>query len=95
VANIPRSDELRNRMLLVKMHTFETLQFWQDELQAFEIDNNINVCWTPGSEKWKCAEGYLAVCGYQKALDKLEGLVIWRLFELAKMGLSGTGKYSE
>jgi len=29
--------------------------------------------------------------GDQKALDKLEGLVVQRLFELAKMGLSGTG----
>ena len=28
---------------------------------------------------------------YQKALNKLEGLVVQRLFELSKMGLSGTG----
>ncbi|KAI0244935.1 hypothetical protein BJV78DRAFT_1143827 [Lactifluus subvellereus] len=28
---------------------------------------------------------------YQKALSKLEGLVVARLFELHKMGLSGTG----
>ena len=82
-------------MLLVKMHAFEMLEFWQDELQAFEIDNNIDVCWTPSSKKWKCTEEYLAVRGYQKALDKLKGLVVQRLFELTKMGLSGTGKYLE
>jgi len=38
---------------------------------------------------------YLAIRDYQKALDKLEGLVVQRLFELAKMGLSGTGKDPE
>ena len=33
----------------------------------------------------------MEVRDYQKALDKLEGLVVQRLFELTKMGLAGTG----
>jgi len=82
-------------MLLIKMHAFKTLEFWQDKLQVFEINNNINVHWTLDSEKWKCAEEYLAVHDYQKALDKVKGLVVQRLFKLTKMGLSGTGKDSE
>ncbi|KAI0262449.1 hypothetical protein BC834DRAFT_804116, partial [Gloeopeniophorella convolvens] len=37
------------------------------------------------------AAKYLATREYQKALAKLEGLVVARLFELHKAGLSGTG----
>jgi len=61
-------------------------------LQNFEKSNNITERWTPDSEEWKHAASYLAIREYQMALDKLEGLVVQRLFELAKMGLSGTGK---
>ena len=82
-------------MLLVKMHAFKTLEFWQDELQVFEINNGIDVHWTLDSKMWKHAEEYLAILDYQKALDKVEGLVVQRLFKLAKMGLLGTGKDSE
>lgn len=31
---------------------------------------------------------------YRRALDSLELLVVQRLFELTKLGMSGTGKYS-
>jgi hypothetical protein len=46
----------------------------------------------PFSEKWKSAVAYMEVRDYQKALDKVEGLVVQRLFELTKMGLASTGK---
>ncbi|KAI0259058.1 hypothetical protein BC834DRAFT_834218 [Gloeopeniophorella convolvens] len=42
-------------------------------------------------QEWKDASKYLATWEYQKALSKLEGLVVARLFELHKIGLSGTG----
>ena len=32
----------------------------------------------------------MEVHDYQKALDKLKGLVVQRLFEIMKMGLAGT-----
>jgi hypothetical protein len=44
-------------------------------------------------EEWKKAASYYATRVYQKALSKLEGLVVARLFELHKMGLSGTGMF--
>jgi len=47
--------------------------------------------WTTGFSKRKHAESYVSIHEYQKALNKLEGLVIQRLFELAKMGFWGTG----
>jgi hypothetical protein len=44
-------------------------------------------------QEWKAAANYHSTRAYQKALSKLEGLVVARLFELHKMGLSGTGKF--
>lgn len=41
--------------------------------------------------EWQTASRYFATRDYQKALTRLEGLVVARLFELHKMGLSGTG----
>ena len=41
--------------------------------------------------EWKEAAEYMEIHEYQKALDKLEGLVVQWLFELTKMGLAGTG----
>ena len=41
--------------------------------------------------EWKEVAEYMEICEYQKALDKLEGLVVQWLFELTKMGLAGTG----
>lgn len=58
---------------------------------AFEALHDIPECWVPESQKWKDAVEYLKTRDFQKALDKLEALVIQRLFELSKMGLAGTG----
>ncbi|KAI0259649.1 hypothetical protein BC834DRAFT_783362, partial [Gloeopeniophorella convolvens] len=41
--------------------------------------------------QWRTAAEYFSTREYQKALAKLESLVVARLFELHKMGLSGTG----
>ena len=60
-------------------------------LDAFEKLHSIDVHWTPELPEWKHAEGYATIHEYQRALDKLEGLVVQRLFELSKMELSGTG----
>ncbi|KAI0038235.1 hypothetical protein FA95DRAFT_1567860 [Auriscalpium vulgare] len=78
--NPPRNEELRGRINIIKTHATEQLQIISDLLHQFEVKHN-----------WTKAEGYLTTRDYQKALSKLEGLVVQRLFELAKMGLSGTG----
>ena len=76
-----------------KLHAFETLKLIQDELHNYENSHNILQRWSPESTQWKHAVEYLAIWDYQKALDKLKGLVIQWLYELAKMGLSGTGLF--
>ncbi|KAI0055191.1 hypothetical protein BV25DRAFT_1930474 [Artomyces pyxidatus] len=87
----PKDKDLRERLVISKLHAFENLERLQEALQAFERRSNVMDRWTPESQLWKDGAQYLATREYQKCLSKLEGLVVQRLFELAKMGLSGTG----
>lgn len=88
------SDDLQARLHKVKLNAFEQLEQLRELVVALEKLHDIHVRWTPSSEEWKSAVAYMEVRDYQKALDKLEGLVVQRLFELTKMGLAGTGAYT-
>ena len=48
--------------------------------------------WKPDSEEWKAAKEMVDTEKYRKAVDRLEGLIVARIFELSKMNVSGTGK---
>ena len=48
--------------------------------------------WTPQTLEWEQVMKYLQIQDYQLAVDKLEGLVVQRLFQLTKANLAGTGK---
>jgi hypothetical protein len=87
------SAELRGRVAMGKLNAFESLTQVREMLLAFEVLHGIDNRWTPDSDEWKRAVEYTRVRDFQKALDKLEALVVQRLFELSKMGLAGTGKY--
>ncbi|KAJ7767067.1 hypothetical protein B0H14DRAFT_3509890 [Mycena olivaceomarginata] len=69
--------ELRNKILLA--------------VQDLEIRMDLRNRWTPGCAEWSEAAVLVANRRYQRALDKLQGLVIARLFELTKCHMSGTG----
>lgn len=47
--------------------------------------------WTKDDDEYRTAEGMRRTLDYQKALDKLERLIIQRLFELEKSRMRGTG----
>ncbi|KAJ7768088.1 hypothetical protein DFH07DRAFT_736485, partial [Mycena maculata] len=51
----------------------------------------IDTRWIEGGEKWEAAARMAHRRRYQRALDHLEGLVVARMFELAKCHMSGTG----
>lgn len=82
---------MHERAGLLQQHAFENYQCMQDLLQVYENSHGITTRWTPDMPEWQTASRYLATRDYQKALTRLEGLVVARLFELHKMGLSGTG----
>jgi hypothetical protein len=56
-----------------------------------ELRLAITTRWAPGDEKWIEVAAMLSKRRYQRALDHLQGLIIARMFELAKCNMSGTG----
>ena len=86
--------KLNDCMAILKDHAFKNLQVVQLMLQKVEVEQGIKQCWSKDSPEYIEAARYLASWDYKKALNKLEGLVVQRLFELAKVGLSGTGMIS-
>lgn len=58
----------------------------------FEIQLGISDRWTADSAEYKWYKEEAILQDYRKALDELERLVVMRLFELSKLGMSGTGK---
>jgi hypothetical protein len=54
---------------------------------------DITARWIPGDEKWEAVATMVRRRRYQRALDHLQGLIISRMFELAKCNMSGTGKF--
>ncbi|KAJ6476159.1 hypothetical protein C8R45DRAFT_1054631 [Mycena sanguinolenta] len=56
-----------------------------------EVRLAITTRWEPGDEKWDVVLTMLRRRRYQRALDHLQGLIISRMFELAKCNMSGTG----
>ncbi len=87
----PKQRDTRQRWATAQQHAFDNVNQLREMLAAFESLHEIEERWTPDSAQWKRAAQYLSMRTYCTALDKLEGLVVQRLFELAKMGLSGTG----
>ncbi|KAF8519506.1 hypothetical protein BU17DRAFT_75910 [Hysterangium stoloniferum] len=63
----------------------------QGAVEDLEGKLGIGRRWTPESAEWKLTEEKLAMREYQLALNKLEGLVVSRLFELTKLNQSGIG----
>lgn len=62
------------------------------EVCELELKMGITNRWTPVTPEYVSAVQYLQERRYRRALDKLQRLVIQRLFELHKLNVSQTGK---
>ncbi|KAG6852477.1 hypothetical protein C0991_011677 [Blastosporella zonata] len=62
-----------------------------DDIARLEDRMNIITRWTPASPEYQKTAKYISDRKYERALDKLEKLVIQRLFELHKLNLANTG----
>ncbi|KAG6835638.1 hypothetical protein H0H93_016291 [Arthromyces matolae] len=60
------------------------------ELIQMEERMNISERWTPSTSEYIKTSKYMSERNYEKALDKLQKLVIQRLFELHKLNLAST-----
>ena len=59
-----------------------------------ESELGIKVRWTPESPEYKTTLAGLHLREYKQSLDRVEYLVVQRMFELSKLGMSGVGKLS-
>lgn len=63
------------------------------DVQALEQKLGLQSRWLEGSEEWGAAKKLVAEREYRKALDKLEGLLVARIFEMSRLNVAGTGMY--
>ncbi|KAJ3918492.1 hypothetical protein F5877DRAFT_67325 [Lentinula edodes] len=61
------------------------------DVHALESKLDVRVWWTEGSVQWEEAGALVTGAKYRRALDKLEGLLVSRIFELSWLNISGTG----
>ncbi|KAJ7873189.1 hypothetical protein B0H13DRAFT_2349171 [Mycena leptocephala] len=60
-------------------------------VQDLEVRLAVAERWAPGDGKWEEVAAMVSSCRYRRALNDLQGLIIVRMFELAKCNMSGTG----
>ncbi|KAJ6521652.1 hypothetical protein DFH09DRAFT_1251094 [Mycena vulgaris] len=60
-------------------------------VQDLKVRMGVEARWVAGDEKWQATAEMVHRRRYQRALDNLEGLIVARMFELAKCHMAGTG----
>ncbi len=58
---------------------------------SYELMLHVSWRWQPGDREYEETTKYIAMRNYQRALGRLQRLVIQRLFELHKLNVSQTG----
>ncbi|KAJ7635957.1 hypothetical protein DFH06DRAFT_1272023 [Mycena polygramma] len=69
--------------------SFDQYLATQEETCRHEERHNIEVRWTPTSKEYCDALVMMSERRYKQAVDELERLVVGRLFEMTKLGMSG------
>ncbi len=72
-------------------NSWNKLERTEGRVQILEDQLGIEDRWFPGSKDYDGAFEELTMRKYRLALDKLERLVVQRLLELSKLGMSGLG----
>ncbi|KAG2029717.1 hypothetical protein BDR03DRAFT_1018056, partial [Suillus americanus] len=75
----------------VRHHAVEDYDRNLKLVQALECKLEVSTRWVPEDTDWQKVGRLVANRKYQRALDRLEGLVVARIFELMKMNRAGTG----
>lgn len=75
------------------MRGLDSVLTLQSMARKLEIKLEVRTRWTPESEEWKRVDKSWQEREFDKAVDRLEGLVLARIFELEKMNQAGTCKW--
>ncbi|KAF9028412.1 hypothetical protein BDP27DRAFT_1536130 [Rhodocollybia butyracea] len=84
------ADQTR-RLETQRRHAIENRDDLKKEVHVLEMQLGIKTRWIPGSAEWERTKQLVSTAKFQRALDKLEGLIVARLFELTKLNMSRTG----
>ncbi|KAJ7435593.1 hypothetical protein B0H11DRAFT_1755896 [Mycena galericulata] len=76
---------------VVRRHAAENLEKATVAVQEMEVEMGVEVRWVPSCAEWDEAAALVSTRRYRLAINKLERLVIQRMFELTKMNMSQTG----
>ena len=71
--------------------TFQRWRAKNEEVLRYEEMHNIEVRWAPTMQEYEDGLVLVRERKYRRALDDLERLVVQRLFEMTKLGMSGVG----
>ncbi|OBZ74171.1 hypothetical protein A0H81_06337 [Grifola frondosa] len=71
--------------------TGERLRRCEEQVRSIEEELDIPVRWSIGMPEYEMMAVELRMRNYRLALDNLERLVVQRMFELTKLGMSGLG----
>lgn len=74
-----------------RRHALEKMAMELDKVQALEKRLGVIKRWEPGTSEWQQARKKVTLRRYRRCVDRLEGLVVARMFELSKMNQSNTG----
>jgi hypothetical protein len=82
-----------NALERAQRHVQENKRKILADVQALETKLNVTARWTEDSQQWKDTAALVNNSKYRKVLDRLEGLLVARIFELSKLNVSGTGAF--
>ncbi|KAF8327310.1 hypothetical protein F5887DRAFT_1083856 [Amanita rubescens] len=88
-SNISQRDYMRS-IETKRRHAIEKRDNSLKCVHELEVKLHVTQRWEPGSTEWKAAAAKVSLREYRRAVDKLESLVVSRLFELSKMNMSET-----
>jgi hypothetical protein len=71
---------------------YRKVEFHMNAVEDLERRLGIQDRWTPGHAKYQKTWQYIHNPDFMRVVERLEGLVVQRLFELSKANLSGTGE---
>lgn len=77
-----------------RRHAVERYERVNLDVCSLEVQMGITERWTPVTPEYQDAVKYVRERKYHRALNKLQRLVVQRLFELQKLNVSQTGAYS-
>ncbi|KAG8917673.1 hypothetical protein FRC02_002971 [Tulasnella sp. 418] len=88
---VNQAGEVRRTITLTYKAALDKVNKFSEVVETLEAQMNLSERWDPEHPRYKETKGYMKIRRYRLDLDRLERLVVQRLFELQKGHLESTG----